>query len=305
MLPSRFTDECNSAVRPRLFPEPAHSCIVSKLFGIPHEIHAVVASAGARNRNLGESVAVGQDLSINIWPSQLPGTSMDGVSTLASWKYGSAFCNHGHLHAIGDIGEPDGEADEAVWCCAALFNRQRVFNEVMRGIPFILGGQDVVRSNPRRRQSRRLSRAGSVYRSQTGTRMPCSTSSSATRLTNASPNTADKKRNTSEMASVVPRTILNSLDGRWVGFDEFRLQRGIFGHIVPRFGVQVAVLEHTPASLPEQKKNKPQRHPVRSHGMEDDVVAMRASVLEGIPDELRHIPATMNLLTMRQIDAKF
>ena len=56
--------------------------------------------------------------------------------------------------------------------------------------------------------------------------------------------------------------------------------------IVPRFGVQVAVLEHTPASLPEQKKNKPQRHPVRSHGMEDDVVAMRASVLEGIPDEL-------------------
>ena len=59
----------------------------------------------------------------------------------------SALCNHGHLHAIGDVGEPDGEADEAVWCCTALFNRQRVFNKVMRRIPFILGGQDVVRSN--------------------------------------------------------------------------------------------------------------------------------------------------------------
>ena len=143
----RFTDECNSAVRPRLFPEPAHGCVVSKLFGIPHEIHAVVASTGARYRNLSKGVAVGQDLVDEHLAEPATG-HFDGRSLHTCFlEVRAAFCNHRDLHAIGDVGEPYGEADEAVGCCPALLNGQRVFNEVMRGIPFILGGQDVVRSN--------------------------------------------------------------------------------------------------------------------------------------------------------------
>ena len=52
------------------------------------------------------------------------------------------------------------------------------------------------------------------------------------------------------MASVVPRTMLNSFVTEDVLDSMSSAFNGASSVIVPRFGVQVAVLEHTPAPLP-------------------------------------------------------
>ena len=135
----------------------------------------------------------------------------------------------------------------------ALLNGQRVFNEVMRGIPFILGGQDVVRSNFQGTPKSPSVSYGSVYRSQRA-RGRLFHFFISYEVNECITEHRRQKRNTSEMASVVPRTMLNSFVTEDVLDSMSSAFNGASSVIVPRFGVQVAVLEHTPARSPNKKR---------------------------------------------------
>ena len=53
-----FTDESHSTVGPTLFSKPSHGRIVAQLFGVAHQVHAVIASTGPGNGDLCKRIAV-------------------------------------------------------------------------------------------------------------------------------------------------------------------------------------------------------------------------------------------------------
>ena len=54
----RLTDGGDLAVRPSLLAEPLDRCVDTRLLVVAHQIHAVVALAGAEDADLGDGVAV-------------------------------------------------------------------------------------------------------------------------------------------------------------------------------------------------------------------------------------------------------
>ena len=222
-----------------------------------------VTSPRPRHGYLSKGVTVREDLVNEHLSKPTAGHFNRGCFHAGFLKVRTAFSNHRDLHPIRYIGQPHGQADEAIWRCPTLFNGQGVFHEMMRRVPFIFCREECVRANFQSDSKIAIGFVGQRISLPNRSRTPLASLSSATMLTSASPNNADKKRKIIEMARVPPRIRLNSFVAEELVGSNNSAMIGSSSGIVLRLWVGVAVLEHTPGPLPWCSKNNPQRHPLR------------------------------------------